>query len=161
MNSPQFSEEYVTELKHFCSLCDTHVQSRTKHCGQCNRCVNTFDHHCQWLNNCIGERNYGLFAKSVSFLFLNATSKIAVGAYVLYKYYNENNEYTENAQEVIFQLKIENINHFCLVLSIYEQLWYASILCHYFHGCQFPLLAHDDPTDHFTRLAQQKQNDYL
>jgi len=92
-------EEYVTELKHFCSLCDTHVQSRTKHCGQCNRCVNTFDHHCQWLNNCIGERNYGLFAKAVGFLFLNATAKIIVGAYVLYKYYNGNNEFITNAQQ--------------------------------------------------------------
>eukprot|EP00826_Nyctotherus_ovalis_P010576 TRINITY_DN12782_c0_g1_i2.p1 TRINITY_DN12782_c0_g1~~TRINITY_DN12782_c0_g1_i2.p1 ORF type:complete len:318 (-),score=36.27 TRINITY_DN12782_c0_g1_i2:617-1525(-) len=46
---------------YFCSLCSSHVLSRTKHCGICNRCVDHFDHHCNWLNNCVGKANYPLF----------------------------------------------------------------------------------------------------
>lgn len=46
---------------YFCSLCNSHVLSRTKHCGICNRCVDHFDHHCNWLNNCVGKANYPLF----------------------------------------------------------------------------------------------------
>ena len=44
-----------------CTICNTSVQSNSKHCGFCNRCVLRFDHHCKWLNNCIGQANYRLF----------------------------------------------------------------------------------------------------
>ena len=94
------SEEYVTELKHYCSVCDTHVQPRTKHCGQCNRCVNVFDHHCPWLNNCVGQRNYKQFAFTVGFVFLHCSAKLVVGAMNLAKYYAKIGEFNDNVQEV-------------------------------------------------------------
>ena len=103
-------EEYVTDLKHYCSICDSHVLPRTKHCGQCNRCVNTFDHHCQWLNNCVGARNYGFFAKTITMLFLHSSTKIAMGVYILHKYYARRSEFINDSEEVSIIVKYKNEN---------------------------------------------------
>ena len=61
--------EYATELKQFCTVCNTHVKPRTKHCGQCNRCAEIFDHHCKWLNNCVGAKNYRFLLQLIYFIF--------------------------------------------------------------------------------------------
>lgn len=101
------SEDFITELKHYCSICDTHVMPRTKHCGQCNRCVNIFDHHCQWLNNCVGAKNYGFFAKTTILLFLNSSTKLIVGAYSIGKYYMRPKEFKNNVQQVVIRSLIK------------------------------------------------------
>ena len=105
-------EDFVTELKHYCSICDTHVLPRTKHCGQCNRCVNVFDHHCQWLNNCVGAKNYGFFAKTTILLFLNSSTKLIVGAYSIGKYYMRSNEFKNNVQEVVIEAVFSKKDNF-------------------------------------------------
>ena len=51
----------MSKFDALCTICDSPVNTNSKHCGHCNRCVNNFDHHCKWLNNCIGEFNYKLF----------------------------------------------------------------------------------------------------
>ena len=57
-----FSLPFDTTLySAMCSICDSCVDSTSKHCGRCNRCVSNFDHHCKWLNNCVGRVNYRLF----------------------------------------------------------------------------------------------------
>jgi len=117
-------EEYVTELKHYCSICDSHVQSRTKHCGQCNRCVNTFDHHCQWLNNCVGEQNYGYFVKTVLMLFLHSTTKIAVGGYILHKYYTNKFDFVRNSQEFFGQGSSVRILNIFVIISCVINLFF-------------------------------------
>lgn len=51
----------MSKFDALCTICDSPVNTNSKHCGHCNRCVSNFDHHCKWLNNCIGEYNYKLF----------------------------------------------------------------------------------------------------
>lgn len=82
-----------------CTICNTSVESSSKHCGQCDRCVSNFDHHCKWLNNCIGGRNYKLFIKLI--VSLMATYMILSGfsVYSIYLYFERHEEYIDYIDE--------------------------------------------------------------
>ena len=85
-------ERRAEELR-YCTLCDCHVDSTTKHCMRCNKCVIGFDHHCRWLNNCVGSRNYTVFA-----LFLGTTWTViallfGVGVYMIVRFAGYRDDY--------------------------------------------------------------------
>ena len=153
-------EDFVTELKHYCSICDTHVQPRTKHCGQCNRCVSVFDHHCQWLNNCVGARNYGYFAKLIVLLFVNSSVKLGVGGYLLSQYYKQHVEFSDNVQEVssIFEIRKANAG---LVLQYRFQYRIFAVFRDVLMRFERCFLAHDATVNHIASLASLTESDYL
>ena len=72
-----------------CTICSTSVGNNSKHCGACNRCVERFDHHCIWLNNCIGAKNYGLFFKLITIVFLHEIIVLTVSILFVFNYFNE------------------------------------------------------------------------
>lgn len=51
VKTPQNEEEEPV----YCYICETHVDTTSKHCRTCDKCVVNFDHHCKWLNTCVGE----------------------------------------------------------------------------------------------------------
>jgi len=48
-------------VKHFCKLCNTIQNFRTKHCKLCKCCIARFDHHCYYTGCCIGEKNHRIY----------------------------------------------------------------------------------------------------
>lgn len=68
-----------------CTVCESHIDSKSKHCRECNRCVASFDHHCQWLNNCIGKFNYRLFFYLVGTFLLYSLLILGLTIYLTVK----------------------------------------------------------------------------
>jgi hypothetical protein len=72
-----------------CSVCESYVESHTKHCGQCNRCCEEFDHHCNWLNNCVGKTNYKSFFALIIVFWLYVSLYMGLSLYVVWATYNQ------------------------------------------------------------------------
>ena len=69
-----------------CGLCNSSVNTSSKHCGTCNRCVVGFDHHCKWINNCVGVKNYRWFIASIISLLFNSLEVLITGVLLLVFY---------------------------------------------------------------------------
>lgn len=73
----------------YCSMCDCHVNAKSKHCRICNKCVDVFDHHCMWLNNCIGRHNYKSFIVTISSVAVMIGIVLVVCIYLIIDYFTD------------------------------------------------------------------------
>ena len=95
-----------------CGLCNSSVNSSSKHCGTCNRCVVAFDHHCKWINNCVGVKNYRWFVASIIGLLFNSLEVLVTGALLLGFYFSDRAEIRKD-----FRLEI-NFNVWVVMVCI-------------------------------------------
>ena len=109
-------------------MCESHIDSRSKHCRECNRCVAVFDHHCQWLNNCIGQYNYRLFFNLVGFYLLYSFMILALTIYLSVKLHNEE---TASTSLIPVYILLSQSLFRCLSLS---QLFFFHIYLSLFMG---------------------------
>lgn len=89
-----------------CRICDTHVQSSSKHCNTCKRCVDGFDHHCKWLNNCIGQANYRMFVLLLVSFFLLTLVQLLTAIFSIIMVSKSNTDERSRAEDLYKDLKV-------------------------------------------------------
>lgn len=104
---------------HWCPYCNEHVQVGSKHCRLCDKCVQHFDHHCKWLNNCVGQKNYRVFAATITCAFIQVAYLLAISIYLFIHTFNDKT----TSSRIAFSYGQFNVTLFQVILGIKVKKW--------------------------------------